>query len=158
MGENGPALFEDKSTGRLLVCYSSNRPGGLGETDIYFAEEVGDAKDAGRACSRAFFASERGGEDAGWSDLWMTTRTKVRGRRSFATIPGRHSSWHAARRMAACRPARSPLRRPCTHGEPRLISTTQRAHGRCAERFEEPRLEARHVDLPADRHVRLAGG
>jgi len=27
------------------------------------------------------FASERGGPDVGWGDLWMTTRTKLRGKR-----------------------------------------------------------------------------
>ena len=42
-GENGPALFEDDATGKLLLYYSSGRPGGLGVLDIYVSEAEGDA-------------------------------------------------------------------------------------------------------------------
>jgi Tol biopolymer transport system component len=153
--ENGPAWFEDDATGRTLLYFSSNRPGGLGLLDIYVSEAASDTKgDFGPpslvtelstsatdyqpvlrkdglellfasnrpgglgtypdlwVSTRAstmdpwsmpvnlgtlvnstaadfhptlsfdgttlIFASERGGAPAGWGDLWMSTRSKIR--------------------------------------------------------------------------------
>jgi Tol biopolymer transport system component len=156
MSENGPAWFEDEATGRTLLYFSSNRPGGPGLLDIYVSEAESERKgDFGLpslvtelstsatdyqpvlrkdgleiifASSRPgglgnpdlwvstrestrdpwslpenlgpvvnssqydfhptlsfdgttlIFASERGGAAAGWSDLWMSTRTKITGK------------------------------------------------------------------------------
>jgi len=167
--ENGPAWFEDETTGRTLLYFSSGRPGGFGNLDIYVSEAEFDSKDtfgapslvaelstaysdyqpairkdglemffaSGRPGSfpvdpddgyppgtisadiwvserdsvedswsppvnlgptvnsnhwdfhptlsfdgmTLIFASERGGSPAGWGDLWVCTRTRLRGER-----------------------------------------------------------------------------
>ena len=92
--ENGPALFEDPVTGRLLLYFSSSRAGGPGSLDIYVAEAEDDAKDAyglpilvnelntgqndyqpvlRKDGLEIFIASARPG-GSGYADLWTSTR------------------------------------------------------------------------------------
>jgi len=92
--ENGPNWFEDKATGRVLLYFSSSRPGGQGVTDIYVSEATGDEEypfgppvavaELNTAFSdyqpalrkdglEIFFASGRPG-GSGYVDLWTSTR------------------------------------------------------------------------------------
>lgn len=97
--ENGPAWFEDEASGRTLLYFSSNRPGGPGLLDIYVTEAVNDEKDEfgppdlvtelstpaldyqpvlSRNGLEVFFASDRPG-GSGYVDLWTSTRENILG-------------------------------------------------------------------------------
>ena len=92
-----PTLSKDG----LELIFASNRPGGLGAPDLWVStrDSTGDpwsppvnlgevvnstASDFHPTLSfdrtTLIFASERGGAPAGLGDLWMSTRTKVRGK------------------------------------------------------------------------------
>lgn len=97
MAENGPAWFEDEDSGRTLLYFSSGRPG-IGSTDIYVSEAVGDEKgDFGppslvlelstpymdyqpvlrKDGLELFFASNRPGSIGTYPDLWTSTRVST---------------------------------------------------------------------------------
>lgn len=90
--ENGPELYEDDKTGTIQLYFNSNRPGGLGGTDVYvstlqpddtFAPAIGvpelnSPKDEGRLSIRRdglelLLTSSRAGT-LGASDVWVSTR------------------------------------------------------------------------------------
>ncbi len=93
--ENGPAWFEDETTGRTLLYFTSGRPGGPGGLDIYVSEAEGDSKDTFGPPSlvaelstsytdyqptirkdglELIFASNRPGSSSSYPDLWSATR------------------------------------------------------------------------------------
>ena len=93
--EQQPCVFEDETTGITTLYFTSNRPGGLGGSDIYASELQPDEtfgsahlvielsspfNDAGPSIRRdgleMFFASNRPGSVGGLGDddLWVSTR------------------------------------------------------------------------------------
>ncbi len=92
-GEGQPWVYEDEATGITYLYFNSNRPGGLGGTDIYVSqlqpdETFGPAvlvqelsspyEDAGVTIRRdgleVIFSSNRPGSIDGYDDLWVSTR------------------------------------------------------------------------------------
>lgn len=93
-GETGPSYFQDDETGKAFLFFQSGgRPGGLGATDIWVAEEQADgsfgaasnvtALNTARGEQRPtirhdgleiFFMSNRGG---GLSHIWSATRDRT---------------------------------------------------------------------------------
>lgn len=97
--DNGPTYFEDETTGITTLYFTSTRPGGPGDFDIYASTRVGDDgtfgppvlvpelsspyRDTRTAIRRdgleIFLSSGRPGDDvvghsAGSEDLWVSTR------------------------------------------------------------------------------------
>ena len=90
-----PSLIEDEATGQVTLFFSSDRPGGMGNADIYssvlrsdgtfdwavlvpelntpFADERPNVRKDGR---EIFFNSNRPGS-VGLHDLWVATRTST---------------------------------------------------------------------------------
>ncbi len=90
--EQQPCVFEDETSGRTFLYFSSNRPGGLGGLDIHVSELQSDetfgpavlvpelssgSDDTGVTIRRdgleLFFTSTRPG-GSGYDDLWVATR------------------------------------------------------------------------------------
>jgi hypothetical protein len=90
-----PTLFEDDATGHIILFFGSNRPGGIGDVDIYtstlgpdghfgfptvvaelsttFNDERPNVRKDGR---EIFFNSTRPG-GSGSADLWVSTRDRT---------------------------------------------------------------------------------
>lgn len=96
--ETGPAFFEDDASGTIVMYFVSNRPGGMGSTDIYSTtlgqdgsfgsvvavQELNSAFDDNAPFIRQdgleiFFASNRPGSlgSTGQLDLWVATRART---------------------------------------------------------------------------------
>ena len=94
--DNGPTIFEDDATGITTLYFTSTRPGGLGDYDVYASTRVGDEgefgpaalvpelsgpfRDTRTAISRdgleMFLSSDSKGRvgGIGSQDLWVSTR------------------------------------------------------------------------------------
>ena len=91
----GPALFKDDATGTVTLYFNSNRPGGLGDQDIYASSLLGDETfgpavlveelsspfvDNAPAIRRdgleLFLGSNRSGT-LGGQDIWVATRAST---------------------------------------------------------------------------------
>src|SRR6267143_32726 len=94
--DNGPTYFEDETTGITTLYFTSTRPGGPGDFDIYASTRVGDDSEFGPAVLVAelsspfrdtrtairrdglemFLSSDVGGRvgGIGSQDIWVSTR------------------------------------------------------------------------------------
>lgn len=96
--EQQPCVFEDDETGVVTLYFRSNRPGGMGDLDIYAStlqpdETFGPAApvvelnspftEGGPTIRRdgleIIFSSNRPGSLGGYEDLWVSTRAKTSG-------------------------------------------------------------------------------
>jgi len=89
-----PTLFEDETSGKTILYFGSDRPGGVGLVDIYASEKIGDyfvpaaivpelstpfideRPNVRKDGLEIFFDSNRPG-GLGSTDLWVSTRQSV---------------------------------------------------------------------------------